>query len=839
VVPLRPSAMSTTHLLVSFRIRKIISIAGLILPLLCSCGGGGGGGSNTGTGGGGGGGGVGGGGGTQLAITLLSPSSIMVGVPLGLVSVYGQGFSANSQVLVDGHAVNTLAGTDSSIQAQIDTSLDYTAGVHQFSVQNGSTVSNALTFTVYSPAQGPNVMQAIPGFPVGADDAPFVVAADLNGDSFADAIVPGPTLTNSESIAVLYGQLDGTLSAAHYIPVPVSPYALAVGDVDGNGTPDLVSISDVGSTVTVSILTGDGHGNFQPPVTQQSFFGDFPGPANLVDLDGDGKPDLVLAAQGNIVSTLYWMKNMGTGFAPPVTLATIAAGGFQLADFNGDGKPDLLYGVPNASGVAQSLHILMNQGNGSFSDQVAGGLNGMVGMETVVDFNLDGIPDLIIQMQQGAAAVLVSFAGLGNGSFTQVASLNIPGSAQLVTGDFDHDGFPDLAGPVGLEPSELLYYFGDGHGNFTIRPVVGPEGIWVASGDFNGDGFPDVVVPDRFNFISLSLGRKDREFPSPQALYPSFVTQAYVGDINGDGIPEIYESGFYDPVDGIVQPGTVFQNMGNSQFQFAANTDPLSFRIADLTGSGLFDLLGGSSSGTLEIWPNNKSLDFSSSPITLSQPLQGPVLVADMDGDGCPDVVATGQILYGDCAYHFTAVTLSSSEQAPLAVGHFTSSGRLDLITAGSVFINTGSRTFQEVASGLPLENGALVAVGDLNSDGKDDVAINLPGDSDIGVYYSKGDGTFYQATQLNPAQYPGAISIGDFNGDGRMDVAVGLMLSQQACIFFNNGNGQFSRSFFASGAFTVDMVQADLNRRGKSDLVIGNFVYNALPPNINVIFHQ
>ncbi|HEV7219323.1 MAG TPA: hypothetical protein VGN39_10640, partial [Terriglobales bacterium] len=77
------------------------------------------------------------------------------------------------------------------------------------------------------------------------------------------------------------GQADGTLSAPHYISVPAVPYALAVGDVDGNGTPDLVSItSDNGSLTAVSILWGDGHGNFQQPVVQQTFDGIFPaGPA--------------------------------------------------------------------------------------------------------------------------------------------------------------------------------------------------------------------------------------------------------------------------------------------------------------------------------------------------------------------------------------------------------------------------------------------------------------------------------------------------------------------------------------------------------------------------------
>jgi hypothetical protein len=64
-------------------------------------------------------------------------------------------------------------------------------------------------------------------------------------------------------------------------------------------------------------------------------------------------------------------------------------------------------------------------------------------------------------------------------------------------------------------------------------------------------------------------------------------------------VPEIFVGG--DPINGI--PGTVFLNQGNSSFQLAASTDPTTFMIADLTGDGLFDLLGGGSN--VEIWPNN------------------------------------------------------------------------------------------------------------------------------------------------------------------------------------------------------------------------------------------
>jgi FG-GAP-like repeat/FG-GAP repeat len=801
------------------------TVVGTILSALMLSGCGGGSGA---TGGGG------GGGGNGLSISALSPSSAMVGIPVGLVSVFGQGFTGSSLILVNGQPVDTFFAASDMLQAEINSSLNTTPGTYQFSVQNGSSVSNSLPYNVYVPQQGLSVMQAVPGFMVGEgeSDAPFIVAADVNGDGLADVIMPGTSLSNPAGIAILTGQTNGSLSNPQYVSMPTTPYALAVGDVDGNGTPDLVSItSDNLSSTTVSILLGDGHGNFQPPTTQQTFAGIYPGPAYLSDIDGDGKLDLVLSIEqvAGMACSLVWLKNTGGAFAAPINLATTTTTYFSIADFNGDGKPDILY-----TASSQSLHILMNQGGGNFNDQAAGGLNGIVGLTTVLDFNLDGIADLVVQKQQGTTGILYSFQGQGNGSFTQVASLNTPGPIQLVTGDFDHDGFPDLAGPSGTEPSQILYFFGNGHGNFVMQPVVGPEGQFVAVGDFNGDGIPDVVVPDRFSFVSLSLGRTDRNFPSALALAPATVTSVWAGDINGDGLPEIFVGGN----DFSGAPGTVFLNLGNSSFQFGAYTDPTSFMIADLTGKGVFDLLGGATAD-LEIWPNNGTLNFSSSPITLQQASQAPLTIADIDGDGCPDIVAVGQILYGNCSYQFAVEATTPTFGSPYVVGDFNGDGKLDIATGSYTYLNTGNRTFQTVANTLPMSNGAIAAVGDFNGDGKDDIAMNLPGDTSISIWYSKGDGTFYEATEVDPGQYPGGLLVGDFNGDGRPDIAVGLMLSQQGCLLFNNGNGQFTRSFFASGASAIAITTSDLNRDGKPDLVIGNFVVDFAPPNVNVVFHK
>jgi len=770
----------------------------------------------------------------------------MTGIPLGQVTIFGSGFTQESVALIDGvPAVSTTLVNSQTVQVEIDVSLASTAGTHQFSVQTSGQTSNSLSFTVYSPQSGPQVMQAIPGFLVGENETnpTFIAAADVDGDGLADVVMPGPQLQTSGSIALLFGQADGTLSAAQYIACP-NPYAVAVGDVNADGNTDLVSVSsDNSSSTTVSILLGDGHRDFQQPSTQQTFAGIFPRSAHLVDIDGDGKPDLVLEVESTagITGSIVWLKNTGGGFAAPVTLAPFTAldnGDYIVADFNRDGKPDLLY---TAAGSPESLHILFNQGNGQFSDQLVAGLNGIFGVPSMIDFNLDGIPDMVVQESQTvggvSTVVLYSFQGNGNGSFMQVANTAIvpPGLIRyrLVAGDFDHDGFPDLAGVNGAsEPSSILYLFGDGRGHFTPQQVVGPEGTLVATGDFNGDGLPDVAVPDNFNFVSIALGRTDRNFPSTLSLTPAIAGFLSSDDINGDGLPEIFVAGGDSP--GI--PGTVFLNQGNSSFQFGGNTDQSSLMLADLTGRSVADLLGVSTN--FVVWPNNGSLDFSSTPIPLP-PANGPFTVADMDGDGHPDIVALGEVLYGNGAYQFTPVVTTDSFAAPYVIGDFNGDGRPDIATGTFTYLNSGERIFQEVRNDLPLGNGALAVAADFNGDGKDDIAIVLPGDTAISIWYSRGDGTFYEGTEIDPGQFVGALAVGDFNGDGKPDIAAGLILSQQVTLLFNNGQGQFTRSFFASGAFTIGMIQSDLNRNGKPDLVIGNFQVSGSPANVDVVFHK
>jgi hypothetical protein len=156
-----------------------------------------------------------------------------------LFYLYGQNFGPGSQVFVDGQPSTTTVLSPATVKAEYIFSAASVIGTHQLSVKVGSQISNAIPFTTYWPQQGPFVMQAIPSYFVGEDDDPtFFAVADINGDGRADVIMPG----DPGKTVIMYGQADGSL-AVNQTVAGFFPLALAVGDVDGNGTVDLVGIS--------------------------------------------------------------------------------------------------------------------------------------------------------------------------------------------------------------------------------------------------------------------------------------------------------------------------------------------------------------------------------------------------------------------------------------------------------------------------------------------------------------------------------------------------------------------------------------------------------------------
>jgi hypothetical protein len=268
-------------------------------------------------------------------------------------------------------------------------------------------------------------------------------------------------------------------------------------------------------------------------------------------------------------------------------------------------------------------------------------------------------------------------------------------------------------------------------------------------------------------------------------------------------------------------------------------------RIADLNGDGRADLIGFDGSN-LVIWPGTGDANFGGSTVQVSllgnsvNPLQ--MQIADMDGDGRPDIVLPGAILYNDGNFTFTFVQVESyTTDYPFAIGDFNHDGLLDIVSGSVTWLGRPNRTLSRVTpNNLAFTSGLSATVGDINQDGYSDLVFGGNGEP-VMVYYSKGDGTFYQQTELNvgPEDYSQALEVADFNGDGRPDIVACLFLSQQCVLYTNDGTGGFQRSYLASGSSSTAVLAVDLTGQAKLDLVISNYGLGFRPPNFNVILHQ
>ena len=266
------------------------------------------------------------------------------------------------------------------------------------------------------------------------------------------------------------------------------------------------------------------------------------------DLNGDGKPDLVTAnGSSDSVSVLL---NRGDGtYLPRINYET-ARGPYSVAvgDLNGDGKADLV----TANAVRGGVSVLLNEGDGSFRARHDYRVGSDPQYVAIGDLNGDGKPDLAVPSGglNGTFSITV-FTNKGDGTFQARVDYRTGGELdKTAIGDLNGDGKPDL---VTTEADRVSVLLNSGHGTFAAardydNGLSGAAGS-VALGDLNGDGTPDLVtVNSGGDTVSVLLNKGDgtfqRRLDYPTGGHVSYPTSVAIGDLNGDGKPDLAAANF-------------------------------------------------------------------------------------------------------------------------------------------------------------------------------------------------------------------------------------------------------------------------------------------------------
>ena len=651
-----------------------------------------------------------------------------------------------------------------------------------------------------------------------------IAAGDFNGDHLLDVAVWAVNATTSNTeVHILLGNGTGGFTFGATYAAPSSgnfnpgPNSIAVSDVNGDGKFDVVALTQYN---VVFIFLGNGDGTFQAPAVYATgtTFGCCNGLA-VGDLNSDGKPDLAIANNDGISILL----NKGSGTFGGVAyyaagLAGSAPGdGIAIGDVNGDGKPDVVETNENFGAI-----IFLNQGSGVFAE--SGAINGVPIGPTdnlaLADINNDKKLDIVLV--DGGGNVF-TFYGKGTGVFTSGPAypLQTPlfgGNYLVAVGDFNGDGTLDLLDTDG-EASNTVS-FGRGDGSFQTNQLYA-YGTLVANNivtaDFNGDGFPDIAQSlsgGANGKIGINLGSSHGVLGATSQVTASTCVNNVVewvaaGDVNGDGKADIVAT-MQDASFAGCQNNTVAVLIGQGTGKFkpavyyptSSAAQEGEVYLVDVNGDGKLDIVTENADGTISVLLNKGNGTYKAGTLVTGLSAIYPHSVyltfADFNGDGKMDIGAEGgqtevYVLLGTGTGTFGAPIQTVTPYYPitLAAADFDRDGKMDLLVTttangctnndrGYAFLKgLGNGTFTPgTINCLPYQTPEIPVVADLNGDGKLDVVIPYYGNlSGVAtgpvVLQGKGNGTF----SVLESYYSGTAVMGavvaDFNGDGMPDIAL------------------------------------------------------------------
>jgi hypothetical protein len=383
----------------------------------------------------------------------------------------------------------------------------------------------------------------------------------------------------------------------------------------------------------------------------------------------------------------------------------------------------------------------------------------------ILDVNGDKTPDVVL-------ADLTYFPGDGYGSIGGAPITRSPDASGIVTGDFNHDGKADVAVAnvpecTGSQICEVTVAVFLGNGTDWFAPakiahtgITGaytPVGIGIAAGDVNGDGKLDLVLKGGDTVtLSVLIGRGDGTFLTPKTSDVNDGSlEVQLADVNNDRKLDV------------VLQSCVFLGNGDGTFRAPIAYPDYGFRgiskvaVADLNGDGKPDLIA--------------SIDTYTGPYT-----NDAYGLAVLFGDGTGHFTKASQWSTIAFITQIIPAKMNGDNSTDIVVSFGGDLGTFPLEGAGiSVFVNKGDGTFPNINPNFYYTTSRYIAVGDFTGDGVNDVAglwndklVLLPGTGD-GTLGTNVDGPFPRSF----AAINGPLAAADLNNDGALDIVTANLL--------------------------------------------------------------